>query len=84
MPQFDRTGPQGEGRMTGRKQGRCTNFGAAKAAKGKPLADEAGTDKEALDGGQKRGRGQEPGRGLGRGAAAGRRGGGKVRGGRKP
>jgi len=25
MPNFDRTGPQGQGAMTGRKRGRCVN-----------------------------------------------------------
>ena len=29
MPGFDRTGPHGQGRMSGRRMGRCTNFGAA-------------------------------------------------------
>ncbi|MGQ9846893.1 MAG: DUF5320 domain-containing protein [Bacteroidales bacterium] len=28
MPGFDRTGPMGQGPMTGRRMGRCTNFGA--------------------------------------------------------
>lgn len=28
MPGFNKTGPIGEGRMTGRRMGRCTNFGA--------------------------------------------------------
>ena len=29
MPGFDRTGPEGQGPMSGRKMGRCTNFGEA-------------------------------------------------------
>jgi len=28
MPGFDRTGPMGEGSMTGWRMGRCTNYGA--------------------------------------------------------
>lgn len=28
MPGFNRTGPMGKGPMTGRRMGRCTNFGA--------------------------------------------------------
>jgi len=27
MPGFDRSGPEGQGPMTGRKMGRCTNYG---------------------------------------------------------
>ena len=27
MPGFNQTGPTGQGSMTGRKMGRCTNFG---------------------------------------------------------
>ncbi len=28
MPEFNQKGPMGEGAMTGRRMGRCTNFGA--------------------------------------------------------
>jgi hypothetical protein len=28
MPRFDQTGPMGQGSMTGRRMGRCTNNGA--------------------------------------------------------
>jgi hypothetical protein len=28
MPRFNQTGPMGQGPMTGRKMGRCTNYGA--------------------------------------------------------
>ena len=28
MPRFNRTGPRGEGPMTGRQMGKCTDFGA--------------------------------------------------------
>ena len=27
MPGFDKTGPEGEGAMTGRRMGRCTGYG---------------------------------------------------------
>ena len=33
MPGLDHKGPQGEGPMTGRKAGKCTNFGAGRAGK---------------------------------------------------
>jgi hypothetical protein len=29
MPGYNKTGPQGQGPLTGRRMGRCTNFGAA-------------------------------------------------------
>jgi hypothetical protein len=29
MPGFNQTGPMGQGPMTGRRMGRCTNFGAS-------------------------------------------------------
>lgn len=29
MPGFNQTGPLGQGSMTGRKKGRCTNYGAS-------------------------------------------------------
>lgn len=39
MPGFDRTGPNGEGRMTGRKMGRCTNFGGTLKKTGDEVKD---------------------------------------------
>lgn len=33
MPQFDQTGPEGQGAMTGRRQGRCTNFEKEKGSR---------------------------------------------------
>ncbi len=30
MPGFDQKGPTGQGPMTGRRMGRCTNYGAGK------------------------------------------------------
>jgi hypothetical protein len=64
MPGFDRTGPEGEGPMTGRKLGRCTNYGNGKQG----LKDNQADDIENLP----------QGRGAGRGL--GRRGGGRGRG----
>jgi len=67
MPGFNRKGPEGEGPMTGRKMGRCTNFGAAlkdsncEDAAGKVSSDENGF-----------GRGSGRGRGWGRGGGGGR------------
>lgn len=33
MPGLNQTGPMGQGPMTGRRMGRCTNFGAARMNK---------------------------------------------------
>jgi len=30
MPRLNQTGPMGQGPMTGRRMGRCTNFGASR------------------------------------------------------
>lgn len=71
MPGFDGSGPQGEGPMTGRKAGKCTNSGTGRA--GKEVQEEpdgraeaTGTTNPVL-----RGAGCE--RGGGRGAGQGRR-----------
>ncbi len=37
MPGFDRTGPEGEGPMTGRKQGRCTGNAERQQPEGRGL-----------------------------------------------
>ncbi|HKK10347.1 MAG TPA: DUF5320 domain-containing protein [Bacteroidales bacterium] len=37
MPGFDRTGPEGEGPMTGRKQGRCTGRDEEQRPEGRGL-----------------------------------------------
>ncbi|MFP4557070.1 MAG: DUF5320 domain-containing protein [Bacteroidales bacterium] len=37
MPGFDQTGPVGQGSMTGRRMGRCTNYGAA--TKDQPMGE---------------------------------------------
>lgn len=69
MPGYDQTGPEGQGPMTGRKMGRCTNYGAGRKKKTASVDDnkdenlpESTTGK---DPGQGRGRGGR-GRGMGR------------------
>lgn len=70
MPNFNQTGPEGQGPMTGRRMGRCTNFGA-------PLTKRSGKsdaieNEEQADSITVRGRGWFPGRGFGcRGAGRG-------------
>jgi len=61
MPGFDRTGPRGEGAMTGRGQGRCNPDGASFGA-GNPVGRGSG---------QGRGRGRGLGKGFGRGSGKG-------------
>jgi len=67
MPQLDRTGPEGEGAMTGRKAGRCTNFGAGKAKKGdtKAKSEDAGSDVKGTGQGRTPALLQQPGPGPG-------------------
>jgi len=65
MPRSDQTGPKGEGAMTGRKAGRCTNFGAGKAGKGK--TDGSEKDKNAPEPETETGGAAGQGRGQGRG-----------------
>jgi predicted DNA-binding protein (UPF0251 family) len=76
MPGFDRTGPQGEGPLTGRRRGHCAR-------------DEKDQSQDEQPGRGPGGRGRGPGRGPGRGRGAGRgpgpgagRGRGRGRGGR--
>ncbi len=69
MPGYDRTGPEGQGPMTGRKMGRCTNYGAGR--KKKDSSPEETRDENPTEGqsnqGFERGRGKGGrGRGLGR------------------
>ena len=79
MPGLDKTGPDGQGPMTGRKMGKCTNFGAA--SKDKTKSDTQETDDAKEEQGRRRfgwGRGigrAGGGRGWGRGWGRGRGGG---------
>ena len=64
MPGFNQTGPMGQGPMTGRRMGRCTNFGAKQSST--PNSEESNQQENFLDRGFRFGRGQG-GRGRGRG-----------------
>jgi len=63
MPNLDQTGPGGQGPMTGRRMGRCTNFGAGPKNK----ADAAGQTPDENLPENFQGRGFGFGRGGGRG-----------------
>jgi hypothetical protein len=62
MPALNQKGPMGEGPMTGRKMGRCTNFGVI--PKNQNLSEDRNQDQPDDFGGWGRGR---SGRGRGRG-----------------
>lgn len=42
MPGFNQKGPSGQGPMTGRKMGRCTNFGAGSKKQATDTKESAG------------------------------------------
>lgn len=72
MPGFDQTGPLGKGPMTGRRLGRCTNYGAGfRNSAAETKADPNGTQSENF-----LGRGLGFGRSHGTGRGRGGRGGG--------
>lgn len=62
MPGFNQTGPSGQGSMTGRRMGRCTNFGAN--LKSQPTETKEETNENLPKNSQERGFGF--GRGAGR------------------
>jgi hypothetical protein len=72
MPGFNKTGPYGQGPMTGRRLGRCTNYGQA-AGNNKETEDETQNSEQSeflkdyppLGRGRGLGRGFGPGRGRG-------------------
>ncbi len=69
MPGFDKTGPIGQGSMTGRRLGRCTNFGDSPKDQPPASAQNSGENyPEALP---RRGLGLGRGRGRGRGLGLG-------------
>lgn len=78
MPGFNQKGPEGQGPMTGRKMGKCTNFGA-----NNPTSNEIPLDKDqqsndlqpGMGRGRRRGSGFGSGQGNGLGRGQGRRGG---------
>ena len=59
MPRFNQQGPMGEGPMTGRKLGKCTNYGA----------ENIGSTEEPMNENVGRGLGMRRGLGFGRGSA---------------
>jgi hypothetical protein len=67
MPGFDRTGPRGEGPMTGRRQGYCAGEPQGfDQAQGRPLFGRRDR-RPRLGLGWRRGSGRGRGRGIGRG-----------------
>lgn len=79
MPGFNQRGPDGQGPMTGRRMGRCTNFGhneRAMTAEIKPTVtteiqpEQTGATPQSASG---RGNGRGNGLGHGRGCGAGHR-----------
>lgn len=79
MPGFDQTGPEGQGPMTGRKTGRCTNWAPEKETSGNnPEANIRESNPGRGFGLRRflRVRGRGPGRsaGAGRGRSGGRQG----------
>jgi len=69
MPGFDQTGPRGQGPMTGRRMGRCTNYGAG--VKNQPTETKENTNENLPENFQGQGFGFGRGRG-GRGFGMGR------------
>ena len=70
MPGFNQKGPMGDGPMTGRRMGRCTNFGANET---KQTENPSNSENDPFfDRGQGRGRGGGRGMGRGKGMGGGR------------
>ncbi|MDX9848552.1 MAG: DUF5320 domain-containing protein [Tenuifilaceae bacterium] len=67
MPGLNQTGPVGQGPMTGRRMGRCTNYGAGR--KGQPIIDNTNENSPEspiiTTGFGRGGRGRGRGRGMG-------------------
>ena len=74
MPGFNQQGPMGQGPMTGRKMGRCTNFGIGRRNQTTPENIENPTDDFFPRRGAGRGMGKGLGRGMGRNGSGGGRG----------
>ena len=74
MPGFNQKGPTGQGPMTGRKMGRCANFGAGRNNQSTPENENTGNPTNDFTPGQGAGRvaGQGAGRGMGRGTGRGK------------
>ena len=69
MPNLDRTGPQGQGAMTGRKRGHCNN---TKTAQTEKTTEQSAENKEVVYGLGRGGRPRGGGGGLGNGSGAGK------------
>jgi hypothetical protein len=67
MPRFNQTGPVGKGPMTGRAQGKCTNYGEKSLPQKENNVNSNTKQEDEIFDGQGRGMG----RGLGRGNAQG-------------
>ncbi len=80
MPGFNQKGPKGEGPMTGRKMGKCTDFGANQKGSteenldlvGRGLGLRRGFGRACAGLGRGLGQGARMGRGAGRGRGMGR------------
>lgn len=69
MPGYNQTGPLGQGPMTGRKMGRCTNFGTNR--KNVSIKTENNSTENFMEIPFVKGRGMGYGRGFGRGIGRG-------------
>jgi hypothetical protein len=67
MPGFNQKGPMGQGPMTGRRMGRCTNFGANPKDQSIPENETPDTTNPDNLAGRGMGLGRGRGNGLGRG-----------------
>jgi len=67
MPRFNQTGPMGQGPMTGRKMGHCTNFGANLKKQSVTETENSETNLSENMTGSDKGFGWGRGLGLGRG-----------------
>lgn len=72
MPGFNQEGPTGQGPMTGRKMGRCTNYGAGRRNQTTPENTTTEIPTNDFTPGQGVGRGMGRGLGKGRGRNCGR------------
>lgn len=68
MPGLNQTGPMGQGSMTGRRMGRCTNFGAGRKNQTAPENENSGNPnpEQFPEQGFGRGFGRGMGKGMGR------------------
>ena len=65
MPNFNKKGTMGEGPLTGRKMGACTNYGAGRRSQ--TTEENQDTENPINDNPQEQGMGRDCGRGMGRG-----------------